>query len=178
MLSVFLFNFLSFVLILNFLSSYNFFFFSVDHLFFLIFITIFLCFFFFLGDLLKKYLQISRYELLREFFSSILDLIFILNFYKRGLSVIIKNLNFFFYIFKFFLSYFNSFFNNLINKFTFSLAYFNNNILNNYFFDSFFSKKNFLTSSFVLQKQFFFSNFFFSNVVLRDTKISKWILNI
>jgi len=178
MLSIFFFNFLSFILILNFLSSYNFFFLSVDHLFFLIFITIFLSFFFFLSDLLKKYLQISRTELLREFFSNILDLIFILNFYKRGLLVIIKNLNFFFWIFKFLFIFLNNYFRNLVNKFFFSLTYFNVNFLNNYFFDSFISKKNFLTSSFILQKGIFFSNFFFSNVILRDLKIFKWISNI
>lgn len=177
MLSIFFFNFLSFILILNFLSAYNLFFLSVDHLFFLIFITIFLSFFFFLGDLLQKYLQVSRFELIREFFSSILDLIFILNFYKRGLNTIIKNLNFFFWIFKYLFNFLSNFFHNLINKFIFSLTYFNANLLNNYLFDSFFSNKNFLTCSFVLQKQIFFSNFFFSNVILRDMKVLKWILN-
>lgn len=178
MLSIFFFNLLSFIIILNFLSAYNFFFFSVDHLFFIIFITIFLSFFLFLGDLLKKYLHVSRYELLREFFSNILDLLFVLNFYKRGLLIIIKNLNFFFYIFKFLFSFLHNFFNNLLNKFSFALTYFNANFLNNFFFDSFISKKNFLTSLFNLQKGIFFSNFFFSNVVLRDSKISKWISNI
>ena len=45
------------------------------------FIIIFLTFFFYLGDLINKYLQISRSELLKEFFSNILDLLFVLNFY-------------------------------------------------------------------------------------------------
>jgi hypothetical protein len=178
MLSIFFFNFLSFIIILNFLSSYNSFFLSVDHLFFLIFITIFLSFFFFVGDLLKKYLHISRYELLREFFLNILDLLFVLNFYKRGLLVIVKNLNFFFWVFKFLFSFLNNFFRVLVNKFIYSLTYFNANLLNNYFFDFFISKKNFLTSAFLLQKEVFFSNFFFSNVVLRDLKVFKWISNI
>lgn len=178
MLFVFLFNFLSFMLILNFFSSYNLFFFSVDYLFFLIFITIFLSFFFYLSDLLNKYLQISRSELLREFFCNILDLLFVLNFYKRSLLVIVKNLNFFFWIFKFLFSFLNGFFNSLINKFIFSLAYFNINFLNTYFLDNFLSKKNFLTSVFNLQKEIFFGNFFFSNILLRDSKISKWISNI
>lgn len=178
MLFLFFFNFLSFILILNFFSSYNFFFFSVDYLFFLIFITIFLTFFYFLGDLLNKYLQISRSELLKEFFSNILDLLFILNFYKRGLLIIIKNLNFFFWVFKFLFSFLNTFFNTLINKFVFSLTFFNVNFLNSYFFDFFLSKKLFLSSLFSLQREIFFGNFFFSNILLRDSKVYKWILNI
>jgi hypothetical protein len=72
----------------------------------------------------------------------------------------------------------NGFFNSLINKFIFSLAYFNINFLNTYFLDNFLSKKNFLTSVFSLQKEIFFGNFFFSNILLRDSKISKWISNI
>lgn len=178
MLFLFFFNALSFIFILNFFSSYNSFFFSVDYLFFLIFIIIFLTFFYFLGDLLNKYLQISRSELLKEFFSNILDLLFVLNFYKRGLLIIVKNLNFFFLIFKFLFSFLNNFFNLLINKFVFSLTFFNVNFLNVFFFDSFVSKKNFLTSLFNLQKEIFFGNYFFSNILLRDQKVFKWISNI
>lgn len=178
MLFLFFFNFLSLIIILNFFSSYNFFFFSVDYLFFLIFITIFITFFYYLGCLLNKYLQISRSELLKEFFSNILDLLFVLNFYKRGLLNIIKNLNFFFYIFKFLFSFLNNFFNLLITKFINSLTFFNVNFLNLYFFDFFLSKKNYLNLVLNLQKQIFFSNFFFSNVFLRDLKVFKWILNI
>jgi hypothetical protein len=173
MLFLFFFNFLSFVLLLNFFSSYNVFFFGVDYLFFMIFITIFITFFFYLGDLLNKYLQISRSELLREFFSNILDLLFVLNFYKRGLIIIIKNLNFFFLIFKFLFRFMTNFFNSLINKFVFSLTFFNANFLNVYFFDSFVSRKIFLTSIFNLQKEIFFGNYFFSNVLLRDNKVFK-----
>jgi len=139
-------------------------------LFFKIF---FLIFFFYLGDLLNKYLQISRSELLREFFSNILDLLFVLNFYKRGLIIIIKNLNFFFLIFKFLFRFMTNFFNSLINKFVFSLTFFNANFLNVYFFDSFVSRKIFLTSIFNLQKEIFFGNYFFSNVLLRDNKVFK-----
>jgi hypothetical protein len=173
MLFLFFFNFLNFIFLLNFFSSYNTFFLSVDYLFFFIFIIIFLTFFFYLGDLLHKYLQISRSELLREFFSNILDLLFILNFYKRGLLIIVKNLNFFFFVFKFLFSFFHSFFNSLVNKFIFSLIFFNINFLNVYFFDSFISKKKFLISLFNLQKENFFGNFFFSNIVSRDSKVSK-----
>jgi hypothetical protein len=173
MLFLFFFNFLSLILLLNFFSSYNIFFFGVDYLFFMIFITIFITFFFYLGDLLNKYLQISRSELLREFFSNILDLLFVLNFYKRGLINIIKNLNFFFIIFKFLYRFMSNFFNSLINKFVYSLTFFNVNFLNVYFFDTFVSKKNFLTSAFNLQKEIFFGNYFFSNILLRDIKIFK-----
>lgn len=178
MLFLFFLNILSFVFFFNFFSFYNSFFFSVDYLFFLIFITIFITFFFFLGDLLKKYLYVSRSELLKEFFSNILDLLFVLNFYKRGLLIIIKNLNFFFWIFKFLFFFLNKFFNFLLTKFIFSLTFFNVNFLNSYFFDGFLSKKNFLSSLFNLQKEIFFGNFFFSNILSRDFKVLKWISNI
>jgi hypothetical protein len=173
MLFLFFFNFLSLIIILNFFSSYNYFFFSVDYLFFFIFITIFITFFYYLGNLLNKYIVISRSELLKEFFFNILNLLFILNFYKRGLLNIIKNLNFFFYIFKFLFSFLNNFFNFLIIKFINALIFFNVNFLNLYFFDFFLSKKNYLSLVFNLKKQIFFNNFFFSNILLRDLKVFK-----